>query len=221
MVDTKLLKYLESYLTKNRLNRFNEVLSQRTKHFTVATEDIYHLHNTSAVMRSCEAFGIQELHVIEERNTKKIDREIALGAQKWVDLVRYNNVVDCINDLKRSGYQIVATTPHKENFNLESFDIRKRSCLFFGKETEGLSDEVLENADTFLTIPMFGFTESLNISVSAAIILQHLTTKLKASDIDWKLSEEEKNDKKLDWIKKTIHSYDEIVERFYQNNYID
>jgi tRNA (guanosine-2'-O-)-methyltransferase len=215
MLDLKLLEHLESFLTDKRRQRFDEVLSQRTKHFTVATEDVYQLHNTSAVMRSCEVFGIQELHVIEERNTKKIDREIALGAQKWVDLKRYRSVTDCIKELKKNNYQIIATTPHINDSLLADFDVTQKACIFFGRETEGLSEEVIDQADKFIKIPMVGFTESLNISVSAAIILQHITTKLKQTDINWELTEEEKNEKKLDWIKRTIHSYDEIVERFY------
>ena len=217
MLDLKLLTHLESFLTDKRRQRFDEVLSQRTKHFTVATEDVYQLHNTSAVMRSCEVFGIQELNVIEERNTKKIDREIALGAQKWVDLKRYKSVKNCITELRKNGYQIVATTPHLNNALLADFDVTQKSCIFFGRETEGLSNEVMEEADQFIKIPMVGFTESLNISVSAAIILQHLTSKLRQTDIIWNLTQEEKNQKKMDWIKKTIHSFDEIVERFYNS----
>lgn len=217
MIDIQLLQYLESYLTENRLNRFNEVLSQRTKHFAVATEDVYHLHNTSAVMRSCEVFGIQELSIIEEQSVKTIDREIALGAQKWVDLNRYDTALDCIKDMKAKGYQIVATTPHTNDGLLEDFDVTKKSCFFFGRETGGLTQEVLDNADCFLKIPMVGFTESLNVSVSAAIILQSVTQRLRETNIKWQLTEEEKNTKKLDWIKKTIHSYDKILERFYAN----
>lgn len=216
MTDIKLVEYLESYLTENRRTRFNKVLSQRTKHFTVATEDVYQLHNTSAVIRSCDVFGIQEVNIVEEQNTKRIDREIAMGAQKWVDLNRYHSVKDCITDLKKEGYQIVATTPHTNDCELHDFDVTKKSCFFFGRETEGLSEEVLESADCFLKIPMFGFTESLNISVSAAIILQHVTTKLRQTNINWQLSETEIQEKKLDWIAKTIKSYDEIVERFYK-----
>ncbi len=215
MVDLKLLAYLESYLTENRRQRFDKVLEERTKHFTVATEDVYQLHNTSAVIRSCDVFGIQEVHIVEERNSKRIDREIAMGAQKWVDLNRFHSVKTCIQDLKQKGYQIVATSPHANNCLLHEFDVTKKSCFFFGRETEGLSQEVIDQADTFLKIPMYGFTESLNISVSAAIVLQHVTTKLKQTDIDWKLSLEEQQQKRLDWIKKTIKSYDEIVERFY------
>lgn len=216
MIDLKLLEHLETYLTEKRKLRFNTVLSERTKHFTVATEDVYQLHNTSAVIRSCDVFGIQEVHIVEEQNSKHIDKEIAMGAQKWVDLHRYHNVKDCIADLKQDGYQIIATTPHANDCELHDFDVTKKSCFFFGRETEGLSQEVLDAAEGYLKIPMVGFTESLNISVSAAIILQHVTTKLKQTTINWQLTEDELLEKRLDWISKTVKSYDEIVERFYE-----
>jgi tRNA (guanosine-2'-O-)-methyltransferase len=162
-------------------------------------------------------FGVQELHIIEEQNSKDIDREIAMGAQKWVDLNRYHSVKDALKDLKAKGYQIVATTPHEKDSVLSEFDITKKSCFFFGRETEGLSQEVIDQADCFLKIPMVGFTESLNISVSAAIILQDTTTRLKESDVSWQLSEEEQLEKRLDWCKKTIKSYEQVIERFYEN----
>ena len=215
MIDIKLLEHLETYLTESRKHKFDKVLSQRTKHFTVATEDVYQLHNTSAVIRSCDVFGIQEVNIVEERNSKRIDREIAMGAQKWVDVNRYHTVKSCLAELKQQGYQIVATTPHVNDCELHHFDVTKKSCFFFGRETEGLSEEVLNNADCFLKIPMVGFTESLNISVSAAIILQHVTTKLKQTNIKWQLSDNEIIEKRLDWVKKTIKSYDDIVARYY------
>lgn len=215
--DLQLLEYLESLLTENRRERFQKVLPQRTKHFTVATEDVYQLHNTSAVMRSCDVFGIQELHIVEEVNSKSIDREIAMGAQKWVDLNRYHSITDCLKNVKSKGYQIVATTPHIDDCELIDFDITKKSCFFFGRETEGLSQQVLDQADCFLKIPMVGFTESLNISVSAAIILQHVTSKLRKSDIQWQLTEEEMIEKRFDWVKKTIKNYEAIVERYKEN----
>lgn len=217
MIDLQLLEYLETYLTPQRKARFDAVLPNRTKHFTVATEDVYQLHNTSAVIRSCDVFGIQEVHIVEERNSRRIDREIAMGSQKWVDLKRYHTVGDCVNNLKDNGYQIVATTPHHNDQILADFDITKKSCFFFGRETEGLSQAVLDVADCYLKIPMVGFTESLNISVSAAIILQDVTNKLRQSDVKWQLSEQEQLEKRLDWISKTLKSYDEIVARYYQS----
>lgn len=215
MVDLKLLEHLESYLTEQRKERFYSVLAQRTKHFTVAIEDVYQLHNTSAVIRSCDVFGIQNVHIIEEQNSKRIDKEIAMGAQKWVDLLRYDSTEDCINSIKDKGYQIVATTPHRNDLLLQDFDVTKKSCFFFGRETEGLTDVVMDNANCFLKIPMVGFTESLNISVSTAIVLQEVTTKLKQSQIDWQLTEEEQWALRIDWSKKTIKSIDSILERYY------
>jgi len=217
-LDNQLLEHLLSFLTDRRKNLFDEVISKRTRHFTVATEDVYQLHNTSAVMRSCDVFGVQDLHVIEEKVSKKIDREIAMGAQKWVNINRHNSTKECIDNLKENGYQIIATTPHNNSTELKDFDISKKSAFFFGKEKEGLSDIVLEAADGYLKIPMYGFTESLNISVSAAIILQTLITKVKDSDVVWELSELEKNEIKLQWAKMSIKSSTEIIERFNKTN---
>ena len=217
-MDNQLLEHLLSFLTERRKNLFEEVISKRTRHFTVATEDVYQLHNTSAIMRSCDVFGVQDLHVIEEKVSKKIDREIAMGAQKWVNIDRHHSTKECIDNLKENGYQIIATTPHNNSTELKDFDISKKSAFFFGKEKEGLSDIVLEAADGYLKIPMYGFTESLNISVSAAIILQTLITKLKDSDVVWELSELEKNEIKLQWAKMSIKSSTEIIERFNKTN---
>ncbi|MCT4629100.1 RNA methyltransferase [Winogradskyella sp.] len=214
MSDLKLLEHLESYLTENRRERFKKVLAQRTKHFTVATEDVYQLHNTSAVIRSCDVFGIQEINIVEEVNSKRIDREIAMGAQKWVDLNRYHTTKSCLDDLRSKGYQIVATSPHAQDCDLIDFDISKKSCFFFGRETEGLSQQVIDQADCFLKIPMVGFTESLNISVSAAIILQHVTSKLRKSEINWQLTQKEYTEKRFDWIRKTLKDCDAIVDRY-------
>lgn len=213
-IDPDALAYVESFLSPQRLEKFHRVLAQRTRHFTVATEDVYQLHNTSAVIRSCDVFGVQDVHIVEEVNTKKIDREIAMGAQKWVDIHRHHSVKACLTQLKQSGYQIVATTPHANDCDLSDFDISKKSCFFFGRETDGLSDEVLSQADAFLKIPMVGFTESLNISVSAAIILQHTTNTLRKSEINWQLTHNELLEKRWDWTKNTIKSFDEILSRY-------
>lgn len=193
---------------------FNKVLEQRTNYFGVATQDVYQLHNTSAVIRSCDVFGVQNIHVIEERNLKKIDREIAMGAQKWVDVHRYNSTGECLKNLRSQGYQIVATSPHEGATELDDFDISKPSVFFFGTEKDGLSPEVMNQADVSLKIPMVGFTESLNISVSAAIILQALTGRLRKSDYPWRLTEAEKRELKFRWAKKSIKNADELIERY-------
>ena len=212
-----LLEYLEGFITENRKEGFKRVLENRTKHFTIAMEDVYQLHNTSAVMRSCEVFGIQELNVIEQRFGKRIDKEIALGAEKWVDVRRFSTIQNCIDDLKGKGYQIIATTPHNDSCLLQDFDISKPSAIFFGTEKLGLSEEVMQQADGYLKIPMVGFTESLNISVSAAIIIQDITARLRRSALDWKLTEDEFLEKQLDWTRKSIKDIDFIEKKFYES----
>ena len=212
----ELLTYLEGFLTENRKEGFLRVLKNRTKHFTIAMEDVYQLHNTSAVMRSCEVFGVQELNVIEQKFGKRIDSEIAMGAQKWVDVNRFNNVQSCIDAKRAQGYQIIATTPHNDSCMLHEFDISKPSAIFFGTEKNGLSEEVIEQADGFIKIPMVGYTESLNISVSAAIIIQDITTRLRQSNIDWHLTEEEVLEKRLDWTRKSIKDIEFIEKKFHE-----
>ncbi|SFR74972.1 tRNA (guanosine-2'-O-)-methyltransferase [Maribacter stanieri] len=218
MIDMKLLAYLEEIISEKRKERFTEILNERTDYITVAVEDVFQMHNTSAVIRSCESFGVQTAHLIEGKYGQRLDEEIAMGAQKWVDIKRYKDSKAVIDSLRGQGYKIVATSPHADSSLLQNFEINSKTALFFGTENKGLSDYVLENADSHLKIPMVGFTESLNISVSAAIILQHLTTKLKASDIDWRLTEEERLERRLDWTKKSIKSIDDILERYYTYN---
>lgn len=214
MIDHDLLNYLESYLTQSRKQRFLDVLENRTNYLTVAIEDVFQLHNTSAVVRSCDAFGVQSIHVIEERFEKRLDKNISMGAQKWVDVIQYPTTKQCIDSLRNKGYQIVATTPHDNSLTLNDFDFEKKTALFFGTEWNGLSETVMKEADRYLHIPMVGFSESLNVSVSAAISIRHLTNKLRNSSIDWQLTTYEKLEKQLDWTKKTIKDVEGIISRY-------
>ena len=137
-----------------------------------------------------------------------------MGAQKWVDVFRYNDTQSCIDALRAQGYQIVATTPHKDAYFLNDFDISKKSAFFFGTEKEGLSEQVLSQADTYLKIPMVGFTESLNISVAVAIVLQQLTDKLRRSQVAWQLTDEERLSTLINWTKKSIRNVKDVLKRY-------
>lgn len=221
MIDEKLLNYFESFLTDNRKSLFKKVLENRTRHFAVVLEDIFQPHNASAVVRTADIFGVQDVHAIENKYTNKVSRHVAKGSQKWITSKRYksdgDNTKICLDNLREKGYQIIATTPHNDSCLLQDFDVTKKSAFVFGVEAEGVSDFVKEQADGFLKIPMVGFTESLNISVAAAIVLQDVTTKLRNSDIDWQLSQQEKDDLYYDWVKKTIKNVDKIEEHYHQN----
>ncbi len=212
------IKYLTGFVTEKRIETFKKIIEYRTKYITVVLEDIYQSHNASAVVRSCDCFGVQDLHIIENRNKYEVNPDVALGASKWLNMIKYNenenNTLDCIRELKKQNYRIVATTPHRNDKMLPDFDLYKgKTALFFGTEMRGLTDTVMENADEFVRIPMYGFTESFNISVSVAISLYDLTERLRKSDIDYLLTNTEKQEILLKWLKQTVKNSDEILKR--------
>lgn len=213
----KLIDHMKNFVTENRYDLFLEKINFRTDYLTVVLEDIYQSQNASAVLRTCDCFGIQDVHIIENTNDYKINPDVALGSFKWLNLIKYNqrenNTLLAINELKKQGYRIIATTPHTNDVLLDDFDLNKgKSALFLGNELKGVSDIVMENADEYLRIPMYGFTESFNISVSAAIILHSLSDKLHKTNIDWHLNKEKQKSIILNWLKTTIKDY-ELIDR--------
>lgn len=215
---TELIEYLSGFISENRRQKFVEVIRWRTRHITVVLEDIYQPHNASAVLRSCDCFGIQDIHVIENRNRYTVNPDVALGSPKWLNLHKYkqaeNNTLSCLRSLKEKGYRIVATSPHKNDCNIEDLPIDGKLALVFGTELEGISDTVREQADEFVKIPMFGFTESFNISVSAAICLHTLVNRLHRSGIKWQLEEKEKEEVLLGWLRNSINRSELLEKEF-------
>ena len=214
----KRIEYLKQFITSRRWRLFEKVIEFRTRYITLVLEDIYQPHNASAVLRSCEVLGIQDVHIIENRNRYHVNTEVSLGAQKWLNLYKYNsqedNTLATINHLRSLGYRIVATTPHKNDVELKEFDLTKgKIALFFGSELLGLTKTVLQNADEFLKIQMYGFTESFNISVSAAIILHYLTARLRASNLPWQLNDYEKQLILFQWLKNSIRNSEQLLKR--------
>ncbi|MGB2279018.1 MAG: TrmH family RNA methyltransferase [Flavobacteriales bacterium] len=217
-----LIDHFLKCITDERKALFEELIQKRTTYLTVVLENIYQPLNASAVLRSCDCFGIQDVHVIENYNEFKPDREVAMGASNWLTVNRYdkneNNTLDCIQSLKNKGYRIVATSPHNSQTDLINFDLSKgKTALFFGTEVEGLSDVVLENADEHLHIPMYGFTESFNLSVSAAICLYEMRMKMEKENIKWHMTEDEKNQVLLNWLRYSIDRSEIVEEDFLKN----
>ena len=199
------IAYLSTLVSENKRKLIAKALEYRTHYLTVALEDIRQPHNASAVIRSCDIFGVQDIQVIESEEAFNALNTVAKGASKWVNLYRYKNMKECVATLKKNGYRIVATTPHERGYTLSELPINQKIALLFGTEITGLSDESIALADDFVTIPMFGFTESFNISVSAAICLYHLITKIHASDIAWQLSSAEKETLQREWLQRILH----------------
>jgi tRNA (guanosine-2'-O-)-methyltransferase len=217
MIEKKILAEFYQLITDNKKQLFDQISSQRTKHVTIVVENIYQEHNASAILRSCDCFGIQELHVIEKNNQYKVQRDIALGAGRWVDLFNYNKgnsvTLDCLSKLKTRGYKIIATSPYATE-SIFDIDISEPMAFVFGTEREGISDVVKENADSFVQIPMYGFTESFNISVSVAILLTTIRQRLESSDFYWKLSSDEQIILKNKWCKKILNGGDSMEKLF-------
>ncbi len=214
------LAFLSEYLTENRKKLFEQVIRYRTRHITVVLEDIYQPHNASAVLRSADLTGIQDIHIIENKNRYEVNPEVAMGSSKWLNLIKYNekadNTLDAYAALRKKGYRIVATTPHKQDQTLEEIPLEGKMALVFGTELKGLSETAIVRADEYLRIPMYGFTESYNISVSAALSLFTLTERLRKSSIRWQLSETEKLDILLEWAKRSIKHADLYEKEFLQ-----
>ena len=204
----ELLEYLYGFMSENKMNLFDKTIAERTRHVTIALENIYQPQNASAVLRTCDVFGIQDVHIIENDNEYNINPRVVHGASKWIDLYKYsdkeNNTLECINKLKEDGYKVYATTPHTNDCLIQDIPLDNKIALMFGTELTGLSDIAMDNVDGFVKIPMYGFTESLNISVSASICLYELSKRLKSSAINWQFTEEEKIEQLIIWAKKVI-----------------
>ena len=219
-----LINHLSGFITKNRLSLFKKVLGERTRYITVLLEDIYQSQNASAVLRTCDCTGIQDVHIVEQQNEYEINRDVALGSNQWLSLHYYNegtdNIWSGIEALRKQGYRIVATSPHKEGITPETFDLEKgKSALLFGTELNGLTERALELADEYIQIPMVGFTESYNISVSAAFTLYSLRKRLEASALEWKMGEDEKNELLLSWLRTSIKMSDQIETKFIKDQH--
>ena len=216
-----LIDHLLQFITQDRWQRINEVLEQRTRFLTVVLEDLYQPHNASAVLRSCDCFGIQDVHIVENENKFSPSKGVTIGSDQWLSLHRYNsgegmqNTKQSYQQLRDEGYRLIATTPHEDDVTIGEVSLDQKTALVFGSELTGLSDCALEEADGYARIPMAGFSESFNISVSAALCLYELSTRLrKENNNNWPLSEEEKIDLQLDWIRKSIRAADKIEERW-------
>ncbi|MDZ7647981.1 MAG: RNA methyltransferase [Cytophagales bacterium] len=178
-------------------------------------EEIYQSQNASAVIRTCECMGIQDIHFIENEVKYEVNKRVLKGSNKWIDIIKYKNKNDaatCFQHLKSQGYKILVTDPSPDGVSIHDVPIDNKIALVMGNELNGTSEFALSEADMKVHIPMYGFTESLNISVSAAVCLNTLIPKLHKSEVNWQLSMEEKDEIRLRWVRKMMKR-PEIMER--------
>ena len=212
-----LLEQFYEHISDNKKEKFDEYVKDRTRHVTVVLENIFQPHNAAAVLRSCDCFGVQDVHIIENHNKYEPNKEIDMGSSKWLNTIKYsktdNNTTECIQALKAKGYKIVATTPHTNDCMIDELPLDEPIALLFGTELTGLTDEALAQADAYVRLPMYGFTESYNISVSVALALFSVTERMRKDEsVNWQLSEHEQDLIKLQWAKKVV-KHSEKVEK--------
>ena len=217
--DAERYAQLAAFISDNKRTLFERIARERTRHVTVVLEDIYQPHNASAVVRTADLLGVQDIHIIENRNKYTVNPDVTLGSSKWTDMIRYrdrdaDNAATCVAALKKKGYRIVATSPRADSVTPGSIPLDTPMAFCFGTELTGLSDGMMAHADTFLRIPMHGFTESYNISVSAAIVLYTVMQRLRDSDVQWRMDESDIDALKLSWARKTVHSAQFLEARF-------
>ncbi|SNS46116.1 tRNA (guanosine-2'-O-)-methyltransferase [Belliella buryatensis] len=221
--EKEFLKYLSGYITAHKLEMMEQVMASRTRYFTVILEDIYKPHNASAVLRTADCFGIQDVHIIEKINQYKINPYVTRGAAQWVDIHKYYNpngsaVDDCFENLRKEGYQIFATSPRADSISIDQLNANQKTALVFGNEHEGVSEEVIAKADGLVHIPMFGFTESFNISVSASIFLFDLQRKAMALNIpDFYITEAEKEILRSKWYREIVKNSEIHEKKFFDS----
>lgn len=210
-----LIEYLAQYLTPQRKEKIEQIVGNRTRHVTLILEDLFQEQNASAIVRTAECYGLQDIHAVEKQYRFRVVDGISMGASKWASLIPYADIVDCFTHMKKQGYTIVAATPHTDSYLLSDVPITDKTALVFGAERYGLSEYVLQHADSFFKIPMYGFTESFNVSVSVAISLSNIIPRLHASSVNWHLSSQEIIDIRLDWYRRSIRAAHQLERKFF------
>lgn len=218
----QIVEYLQQFVSESRQVRLAEVLGNRTRHVTVVLEDLFQTQNISAVLRTCDCYGIQDVHVIQNRNEFEIHKDISMGADKWLSIHEYphsdHNVKDCIDRLHAEGYWVAATLPDERKRTIFDLPVEQKTAFLFGTELTGLSEDAIRYADGNVLIPMYGFTESFNISNSAAIILSHFSERMRHSEVQWKLSENERDELYFEWLQKSVKDPDGLIAYYMKNN---
>ena len=215
----KRIEYLEKYSSAEKCERIKTISQQKTDHVMIVLEKIFQPDNISAVLRTAEGLGVNTVSLIENEHGYKNNRTVDKGSGQWLNLKKYQTTESCFKELKDAGYTIIATSPHAKAFPLSRLPLDKKIALVFGTETTGVSQYVLDNADGYVTIPMYGFTESFNISVAAALCLYDVTRRLHETDtINWKMSPEEQKMLALTWLRNSVSGAQEIERRFFPEN---
>jgi len=203
---------LQPFLLPQRLERLKEVLENRILSVTLVLENLHKDYNISAILRTCESFGIQNVHVVPQPGEGKVFKTVTQGCHKWLTIHRHDNVSACLKELKEKGFRILAGAFSKSAVTLEKTDFSGRVALVFSNELEGANPEVLEQVDGFFVISMSGFSQSLNVSVAAGIVIHHvLRYKIETGEELERIPPGEAGRILEEWVKKSVRKSDEVL----------
>jgi len=202
--------YLASCISEHKRSRIDQIIPMRTRHLTLVLEHVTQSHNINAALRSAECFGVQDIYIIETDPSKhyKTHATIARGSYQWLNVHTFSSTKSCIDALRAQNYSIAATSPHiqttKPQSALDALPIANKCALVFGTEITGISPDIMAEADCFVHIPQYGFTESLNLSVSVALCIYTLMSKLRAEKPFPALSTDEQDALRYQWYKAIV-----------------
>ncbi len=177
-----IIEKLDSYVTDNRKTRIESVLTNRIDHIQIVLENVSDNHNAMAVIRSGEALGITTVHIINPEGTAKESRAVTQGAMQWLDVIFYDDTESFLQKHKDHFVLAGGVLHESKTIAIHEVLIDKPLCLCFGNEQRGLSKQFADACDVFFKIPMFGMTESFNLSVSVAISLYDCLERVRNSD---------------------------------------
>lgn len=206
--------YLSRFLTPERLAKIEYYAAESSDFVLPVMEDVYQFRNAAAIIRSVEACGFHKVVAMETRNVFDPNLTVTKGAENWVEVEKMPHTMDSLQEIKNRGYRMVAVSPEKNAGMLPDLVIAEPVALIFGTEWQGVSDDFLDFCDETLAIPMYGFTQSYNVSVAAAICCYDLKQKLLRSGIGYKLNEEKRMELMIRWAVRSIPSGEQILHNF-------
>ena len=209
------LEALSGVASDERADRIDEVLNQRLGSIVLCMEELYDPHNGAAVLRTADAMGIQNIHFVSgAKGSFSAEKTVTIGAHKWLSVEHSDSLMGTLSSLKNAGYISCATSP-RGTVDLGEIDVSRPMALWFGNERDGISNILEEHVDVCAKIPMFGFSESFNLSVSAALCLQELCKRRRQFlNQPGDLSEFVKTSLRALWLAKGVRGAEKIIERY-------
>lgn len=193
------------HITEHRRDLLVKVVQNRTRHFCMVLEDLFDPHNISAVIRTAEVFGLEDVHVIEEVNPYKVNKSILKGSIKWMNIYLHKKRMACMEHLRKKGYRIAVASTNTNNSVLD-LDLSQPTAFYLGSEFTGNHPDTLAAADCEFKLPQYGITESMNVSVAGGVLMCYLDHFMQQKGRqNFTLSPKERDELLLEWLERHLN----------------